>query len=737
MTLKLSIKTAIFGIVILATAVMAALIGISRYTDMLRAEIEADVTAIEDFSRHLSFVEAEFQNARLIEMSFRLRPSDEKLAAHAAAMAKLKTDLAAVQAEGAELAKMGLDQAELTAFAGAIAAYEEGFAAAVASRKQLGFDETTGLQGNLRSSVQGIEKALEGSEALEMQVKMLMMRRHEKDFIMRRTAKYVDRLNARVEEFRAFPGSYYKNISQRARIGSLLTAYQNAFNAYAEEVARNEVQYAKLEEIEAATMPLMAALDAQSEARLNAIHAEAKTAIAKANSNAQLAGFGGLGLFVVVAFLLAFGIARPLQRVNIVLQKIMKGDFSTSAPKSRLKEVHGIATVVEELRADNEVKDRLTREIGEVIQACADGDFSKRLQVGSASGSFAELGRGVNSIGEAAETGLGDIRRVLEQLAAGDLTHRMAEGQRGVFGEIAQTVDNLTDNLRAIVGQLSQSSTVLNSTAEEIAAAAADASKRGEISAGSLEETAAALQTLDDTVRGTASGASAAKDIVREAHAKARTTSDLAEQTAQAMRRIEDSSGAIAKITDLIEDLAFQTNLLALNAGVEAARAGEAGRGFAVVASEVRGLAQRSADAVQEINTLIQASGDEVAQGVQLVGRTGEALNSIQSSVEEVVDKVNEIAANTVEQSNGLSEVNGAMVSLDQNAQKNSAMLEQTAAAGQMLRDEARTLVDVVSGFTLERPAGAAGWETEPSHSAHGWSDDAGWDDLAALPRRA
>ncbi|WP_405112457.1 methyl-accepting chemotaxis protein [Phaeobacter sp. BS52] len=108
---------------------------------------------------------------------------------------------------------------------------------------------------------------------------------------------------------------------------------------------------------------------------------------------------------------------------------------------------------------------------------------------------------------------------------------------------------------------------------------------------------------------------------------------------------------------------------------------GEAGRGFAVVASEVRGLAQRSADAVQEINQLIDVSTHEVAQGVKLVDQTGTALASIQSSVEAVVGKVEQIAATTVEQSNGLSEVNTAVVSLDQNAQKNSAMLEQTAAA--------------------------------------------------------
>ncbi|MFV1504322.1 methyl-accepting chemotaxis protein [Phaeobacter sp. JH63H2] len=734
MRFKTSIKTAIFLIVFLASAVMFALIALSRYTDQLRTGIETEVVAVEGFAKTLAEASSDFQNARIVEMGFRLKPSQEVIATQAETMAHLRNRLETARMQITELDNMSEAAQTLSLLASEIAAYEAGFADVVASQERLGFDETDGLQGALRSSVRSIEKALEDTAEPEMKVKMLMMRRHEKDFIMRHDTKYIDRLNARVDEFRAFPGSYYKNISQRARIGSLLTAYQNSFNAYAEETKVIDGHYQALNEIETASAPILAKMNDLTSARLDRIHASAAGAIATANANAMKAGFGGLGVFVVVAFALAIGISRPLSRVNLVLQKIMAGDFSTPAPQSRIKEVSTIAAAVEDLRADNEMKDKLTREIAEVISACAAGDFSKRLQIGDASGSFADLGRGVNAIGDAAEGGLGDIRQVLDTLAAGDLTQRMPDGQKGIFKEIADAVDNLSDSLTNMVRQLSHSSEVLNSTAAEIAAAAEDASRRGETSAASLEETAAALQTLDDTVRGTAEGSDQAKDIVRDAFAQARSTSELASQTISAMQRIEDSSGAIAKITDLIEDLAFQTNLLALNAGVEAARAGEAGRGFAVVASEVRGLAQRSADAVQEINALIEVSTREVAQGVKLVDQTGTALASIQSSVEAVVGKVEQIAATTVEQSNGLSEVNTAVVSLDQNAQKNSAMLEQTAAAGQMLREEAQTLVRAISGFTIS-PSGTGHRDAEPI--ADSWAQPAYDDEDMAYAQSA
>lgn len=328
MKFKTSIKTAVFLIVFLASAVMFALIGLSRYTEQLRTEIEAEVTAVEGFAQTLSEVSADFQSTRLVEMSFRLKPSHDTLATQAETMAHLSNRIEVAKMQIAELDGMADAADNLRQLAAAITAYEAGFAEVVASQDRLGFDETDGLQAALRSSVRSIETALKDTAEPEMTVKMLMMRRHEKDFIMRHAAKYIERLNARVDEFRAFPGSYYKNISQRARIGSLLTSYQNSFNAYAEEVTNIDGHYKALDAIEKAAEPVLAAMNEQTTARLDRIHASAAEAITTANSNALKAGFGGLGIFVVVAFFLAIGISRPLSRVNVVLQKIMAGDFS-------------------------------------------------------------------------------------------------------------------------------------------------------------------------------------------------------------------------------------------------------------------------------------------------------------------------------------------------------------------------------------------------------------------------
>ena len=176
-----------------------------------------------------------------------------------------------------------------------------------------------------------------------------------------------------------------------------------------------------------------------------------------------------------------------------------------------------------------------------------------------------------------------------------------------------------------------------------------------------------------------------------------------------AMAAIEQSAQEISQIINVIDGIAFQTNLLALNAGVEAARAGDAGKGFAVVANEVRALAQRSADAAQDIKTLITTSGEQVATGVDLVARTGERLGGIVQAIGGVSGLVADIAEATHNQALHLEQVNRAMGEIDRMTQANAAMVEQSSAATASLSTEAQSLAALVRLFRTrdvsQRPA--------------------------------
>jgi methyl-accepting chemotaxis protein len=167
------------------------------------------------------------------------------------------------------------------------------------------------------------------------------------------------------------------------------------------------------------------------------------------------------------------------------------------------------------------------------------------------------------------------------------------------------------------------------------------------------------------------------------------------------MDQINASSKKIADIIGVIDGIAFQTNILALNAAVEAARAGEQGRGFAVVASEVRSLAGRSAEAAKEIKGLIGASVGKVQDGSKLVADAGKTMTEIVSSVQRVSDIIGEITAAATEQSDGIGQINGSVAQLDQMTQQNAALVEQSAAAAESLKEQAAQLASVVGTFRL------------------------------------
>jgi methyl-accepting chemotaxis protein len=169
------------------------------------------------------------------------------------------------------------------------------------------------------------------------------------------------------------------------------------------------------------------------------------------------------------------------------------------------------------------------------------------------------------------------------------------------------------------------------------------------------------------------------------------------------MGAINESSGKIADIIGVIDGIAFQTNILALNAAVEAARAGEQGRGFAVVASEVRNLAQRSAAAAKEIKQLIDDSVSKVDAGARQVDQAGVTMRDIVASIQRVTDIMADIQAASGEQTNGIEQINQAIMQMDAVTQQNAALVEQSAAASESMQDQARKLSEVVSVFRLDR----------------------------------
>ncbi len=265
--------------------------------------------------------------------------------------------------------------------------------------------------------------------------------------------------------------------------------------------------------------------------------------------------------------------------------------------------------------------------------------------------------------------------------------------------QLLRALMDMSGSLRGMVVQVRSAAEGINTASAEIASGNQDLSVRTEQAASSLQSTASSMDQLTSTVRNSADAARQANQLAASASEFAVRGGQVVSQVVTTMEEINHASRKISDIIGVIDGIAFQTNILALNAAVEAARAGEQGRGFAVVAAEVRNLAQRSAEAAKEIKGLIGASVEKVETGTKLVADAGSTMGQIVGSIGRVSDIVGEITAAAGEQSDGIGLVNTAVNQLDQMTQQNAALVEQSAAAAQSLKDQAVRLSQAVQVF--------------------------------------
>jgi methyl-accepting chemotaxis protein len=300
-------------------------------------------------------------------------------------------------------------------------------------------------------------------------------------------------------------------------------------------------------------------------------------------------------------------------------------------------------------------------------------------------------------------------RQAAQAIAGGDLSRRIeAEGKDEVTA-LLNALSDMQAGLGAMVSQVRDASESIATASHEIASGNQDLSGRTEQTASNVQATVSSISNLTGNVQQTASSAQLANQLSGSASTAAVRGGSVVRQAISSMHEISASSRKINDIIGLIDTIAFQTNILALNAAVEAARAGEQGRGFAVVASEVRGLAQRSAEAASEIKGLIKNSVSAVDGGVKLVEDAGSAMDEIVSGVQRVSDIIGEITAAASEQSTGIGDVNQSVNQIDQMTQQNAALVEQSAAAAESLREQADRLASVVRQFRLSDQHASAG----------------------------
>jgi methyl-accepting chemotaxis protein len=290
-------------------------------------------------------------------------------------------------------------------------------------------------------------------------------------------------------------------------------------------------------------------------------------------------------------------------------------------------------------------------------------------------------------------------------LASGDLTVKDR-----VYGndEIAQTSRALDASIRNLNGTLRtilESARSIGSASREITLGNLNLSTRAVFRASSLEHTASSMQELAATVNQTADSAQAANRLAETASSEAQQGGGVVDLLVGTMASVKGSALRVAELVGAIDELASETGSMALNAAVEAARAGEHGHGFAQLAGEVRALAQRAGAAAREIRELALDSVAQIEGGTAWAAEAGSRMAHLASSVQQVGSIISQISDASAEQASGLSEVNQAIVQMDQVSQRNSALVEEAASAARSLQMQALTLSRAVSAFRLDEPA--------------------------------
>jgi methyl-accepting chemotaxis protein len=643
--LRIGFKMALISALVLIG--FAAIGGAYYFGEIRSAAFEAQQQNATKNELAIEAVKYSFLDARRREKDFLARLDEKYVAQHAELSQQIVAEIADLSNRQVDTATRELWKDVSLGFS----SYAEKFSLVVEIWRKLGLTEKDGLLGNLRGSVHAVETTLKEYDDRDMTVTMLMMRRHEKDFLARLDPKYVGDVEKRHGEFAGQLAVSTIPDAEKAKIADLMNVYVRDFKAAAAARLDVDVQLKSLSQLFADVEPKLETIVASYAATYD-------SALKSAAENRDRTTMMFV-ISIVVATLIVLGlcilvghrIGSAIQKMTSTMQVLAQGDTSVEVPGvGRKDEVGEMAAAVQVFKENKIEADRLAADSER--EARAKQDRAERIE-----------------------------KRI---------------------GEFDSIVNSVLQSLVSSGDQLEGAAQTMSANAEETNVQSTAVASAAEQASANVQTVATAAEELSSSISEISRQMATSTEITSVAVSESDRANEMVKGLAEAADRI-------GEVVALITDIAEQTNLLALNATIEAARAGDAGKGFAVVASEVKNLANQTAKATEEIGAQIAGIQSATKGSVDAIDRitgTIQKINEISATVAAAVEEQNaatqEIARNVEQAATGTQEVTANISGVTQAVSETGQVSSQVLASAKALSQQSDSLRTQVDSFLTD-----------------------------------